>query len=59
MTTATTNLPIVGNLNIQGPYSEWPRRRRFHVSKLRASVYAGVFASAGVFAHCVVPMIAG
>ena len=46
------------DINIQGPYSAWPRRR-FTISKLRATIYTSVIASAGVFVHCVVPMIAG
>lgn len=48
--TAQARLP-----EVIGPYSEWPRKpvRKWKGTALVASVIV----AAGVFAHCVVPMI--
>ncbi|QMU58173.1 MAG: hypothetical protein GKR98_08185 [Boseongicola sp.] len=43
-------------VNVVGPYSEWPRKNKFSFRKKIA--LAGSASLAGIFVHCVVPMIA-
>ena len=42
--------------DIIGPYSTWPRKRTFRWK--RPVALTGVVSAAGIFAHCIVPMIA-
>ena len=42
--------------NIIGPYSVWPRRPKSNYK--RPAILASTAVFAGVFVHCVVPMIA-
>ena len=58
MTTATQNLTFNTPIpNVIGPYSEWPRKTPTSRIK-RPEILAASAAMAGVFFHCVVPMIA-
>lgn len=43
-------------LEIIGPYSEWPRRRRRNGGR-RVAVGVASVAAAGVFVHCTVPLL--
>ena len=44
--------------DIFGPFSQWPRKAVTRRHKVRAAMFATAAAGAGVFAHCVLPMIA-
>ena len=58
MTTATQNLTFKTPIpNVIGPYSEWPRKTPTSRIK-RPAILTASAAMAGVFVHCVVPMIA-
>lgn len=55
-----TNVPSItppGAGNVIGPYSVWPRQQSRFRAKTKAAIYAGTAAGAGVFVHCVVPLI--
>lgn len=43
--------------DVFGPYSSWPRRTKRVWTRIRIAKLAAISAAAGVFAHCVVPMI--
>ena len=59
MTTATQNLTFKTPIpNVIGPYSEWPRKTPPTSRIKRPVILATSAAMAGVFIHCVVPMIA-
>ncbi len=49
MTTTTTNPEIIG------PYSPWPRQEQ--KSYRRPALFAATAAAAGIFAHCILPML--
>ena len=58
MTTVTQDLNFRTPIpNVIGPYSEWPRKTPTSSIK-RPAILAASAALAGVFIHCVVPMIA-
>ena len=53
--TFNSNTSRTGATDVIGPFSAWPRRRRFP-RKAQIATAATVVA-AGVFVHCVVPML--
>lgn len=46
----------LSNSSVIGPYSPWPRRR---VPHRRIALITGGAATAGLFLHCVAPMLIG
>lgn len=56
--TDTLSIPSFRTADVIGPFSPWPRKRRRFGTRVRAIIYAGAAAGAGVLAHCVVPLVA-